>query len=59
MPSANQADTVARLESEGWTVVPAPDPLVLGGPITMQRVTPGTAVIDKVVVIPDGEVLTQ
>lgn len=56
MVSTNQSDTVKRLLSEGWTVVPAPDKLVLGGPIVMQRVTAET-VIDRVAVIPDGEVL--
>ena len=58
MPSSNQSDTVKRLESEGWTIVPAPDKLVLGGPIVMQRVTAET-VIDRIAVIPDGEVLPQ
>lgn len=47
MPSSNQTDTVKRLLAEGWTVVPAPDKLVLGGPIVMQRVTAET-VIDRV-----------
>ena len=56
MPSSNQTDTVKRLESEGWTIVPAPDKLILGGPIVMQRVTAQTA-IDRIAVIPDGEVL--
>lgn len=52
--SSNQTGTVQRLLSEGWTIVPAPDKLVLGGPIVMQRVTASTA-IDRIAVIPDGE----
>jgi len=58
MVSSNQTDTVKRLQSEGWTVVPSPDKLVLGGPIMMQRVT-ASAVIDRIAVIPDGEVLPK
>ena len=57
MVSSNQTDTVKRLEAEGWTIVPAPDKLVLGGPIVMQRVTATTAV-DRIAVIPDGEAIT-
>ena len=55
MPSTDQTATVKRLESEGWVIVPAPDKLVLGGPIVMQRVNAET--IDRIAVIPDGEVL--
>lgn len=59
MVSVNQTDTVKRLEAEGWTVVvPAPAKLVLGGPIVMQRVTAET-VIDRIAVIPDGEVISH
>ena len=54
MVSVNQTGTVTRLEAEGWTIVPAPDKLALGGPIVMQRVT-AQAAIDRVVVLPDGE----
>ena len=54
MVSSNQTDTVKRLEAEGWTIVPAPDKLVLGGPIVMQRVAADTS-IDRIAVIPDGE----
>ena len=56
MVSVNQTETVKKLESEGWTIVPAPDQLAVGGPIVMQRVTP-QATVDRVTVIPDGEVL--
>ena len=56
MVSSNQTDTVKRLELEGWTVVPAPKKLTLGGPIVMQRVATGT-VIDRIAVIPDGETI--
>lgn len=54
--SVNQSDTVKRLLSEGWTVIPSPDKITLGGPIVMQRVTAET-VVDRIAVIPDGEVL--
>ena len=57
MVSVDQTETVKRLESEGWTIVPAPDKLVLGGPIVMQRITAQTA-IDRIVVLPDGESLS-
>jgi len=57
MVSSNQTETVKRLEAEGWTIVRAPDKLVLGGPVVMQRVTPGAVVIDRIAVIPDGETL--
>ena len=56
MVSVNQTETVKKLESEGWTIVPASNQLVVGGPIVMQRVTP-QATVDRVTVIPDGEVL--
>jgi hypothetical protein len=58
MVSSNQTDTVKRLEAEGWTIVPAPDKLVLGGPIVMQRVT-AQSVIDRIAVIPDGETISK
>lgn len=57
MVSSNQSSTVQRLLGEGWTVIPSPNKLVLGGPIIMERTT-GNGV-DRVAVIPDGEALNN
>ena len=58
MVSSNQTDTVKRLEAEGWVIVPAPDKLVLGGPVVMERPIPSVGV-DRIAVIPNGEVLSH
>lgn len=57
MVSINQTETVKQLEAEGWTVVPALDKTVLGAQILMQRSR--GSVLDRVLVIPDGEAIPQ
>lgn len=57
MVSINQTATVQQLETEGWVIVPAPDKLLLGGRVKMERTRDGWR--DVIEVLPDGETVIK